>query len=249
MGLSETRKTCFKTKLDLNRGVLSLPLCVSKSKGNINLPWNSKRSEWCRFDLYSYFSSEYTTSALRWPFDGKFPVTLNFRESPLCCVYRESVWWRESLPPTQESLWEALSCVFTSSSLHFVYLSPSLTPSFSLSLPVNPGVAYEVTVFPLPWLCGLIFFFFCLSYLFLHSGVTLFHSPTQGITLLKGTLLDLVGSCTRSTVWVTWHVLLLVPKTDRSRHSVCLRAVFLLSIRTLFLYHEMAGTGLSDAQV
>lgn len=92
------------------------------------------------------------------------------------------------------------------------------------------------------WVGSCFFFvFFFLGYLsciFLHSGVTLFHSPTQGITLLKGIGVDLVGSCTEmlqtSTVWVTWHAVLLVPKTDRSKDSVSQSIL-------IIVYHTLAS--------
>lgn len=158
----------------------------------------------------------------------------DFRESSLYFVYRESAWCRESLQ--RRKAFEKLLPV-SSPPLRctFVSLSP-LTPSFSLSLPVIPVAAYEVTVFLLNsravWAHD--FFFQPLMPIF-HSGVTLFHSPTQGITSLKGTVVDLVGSCTEtlqsSAVWVTRHAVLLVPKTDRSKYSVCLRASLLLCIR------------------
>lgn len=61
------------------------------------------------------------------------------------CGYRESAWCRESLQ--RRKAFEKLLPVFSPPLLcTFVYLSP-LTPSFSLSLPVIPGVAYEATVF------------------------------------------------------------------------------------------------------
>lgn len=73
---------------------------------------------------------------------GKFPVTYDFREYALYCVYRESAWCRESLQ--RRKAFEKLLPV-SSPPLRctFVSLSP-LTPSFSLSLPVIPGVAYKV---------------------------------------------------------------------------------------------------------
>lgn len=127
-----------------------------------------------------------------------FQSHYDFRECSLYCVYREPVWWRESLQ--RRKAFEKLLPV-SSPPLHctFVSLSP-LTPSFSLSLPIMPVVAYKVSVF-LCWaagLCGFMIFFWVPL---LHSGVTLFHSSTQGITSLKG----IVGSCTEtvqsSTVW------------------------------------------------
>lgn len=154
----------------------------------------------------------------------------DFGEQALFCVYIETAWCRESLQ--HRKAFVKLLPVFSPPLLcTFVYLSP-LTPSFSLSLPIIPGVAYEVTVFlcKAAGLCGF-FFFFYLSYLFLRSGVALFHSPTQGITSLRGAVVDLVGSCTRSTV--EWHDTRRqwVPKTDRSKHNMCLAAFLFLCIR------------------
>ena len=60
------------------------------------------------------------------------------------------------------------------------------SPSFSLSLPTIPGAAYRATGFPCSAsraVCG-----YCISQVFLHSGVTLFHSPAQGITPFEKTL-------------------------------------------------------------
>lgn len=120
------------------------------------------------FQVYRIPRTSNCRCELAWPFVLKLVTTslvnfqshYNFREYTLYCVYRESAWCRESLQ--RRKAFEKLLPVF-SPPLHctFVSLSP-LTPSFSLSLPVIPGVAYEVTVF-LCWaagLCGLMFFFF-----------------------------------------------------------------------------------------
>lgn len=53
-----------------------------------------------------------------WPLYGKFPVILRFRRTSfVLCLHRNCV--VQGVPPTQESLCEAPSCIFTSSSLHF----------------------------------------------------------------------------------------------------------------------------------
>lgn len=163
-----------------------------------------------------------------------FQSPYDFRESSLFCVYRELAWCRESLQ-RRKAFMKLLPVSSPPLRCTFVSLS---TPSFSLSLPVIPGVAYEVPLLSSRAVWAHVFcclFFWYLLYVFLHSGVTLFHSPTQGITSLKGIVVDLVGSCTEtlqsSTLWVTWHAVLLVPKTDRSKYSVCLRASLLLCIR------------------
>lgn len=82
----------------------------------------------------------------------------DFGEQALFCVYIETAWCRESLQ--HRKAFVKLLPVFSPPLLcTFVYLSP-LTPSFSLSLPIIPGVAYEVTVFlcKAAGLCGIFFF-------------------------------------------------------------------------------------------
>lgn len=169
-----------------------------------------------------------------------FQSRYDFREYSLYCVYRESAWCRESLQ--RRKAFEKLLPV-CSPPLHctFVSISP-LTPSFSLSLPVISVRGLRVYFAPLlssrvVW--AHVFFFLPHIY-FSILGSPFFHSPIQGITSLKGTVVDLVGSCTEmlqsTAVWVTWHAVLLVPKTDRSKYSVCLRASLLLCIRLKLQY-------------
>lgn len=166
-----------------------------------------------------------------WPLYGKFPVILRFRRTSfVLCLHRNCV--VQGVPPTQESLCEAPSCIFTSSSLHFC-LSLSSHPLILTFTTHNSRCGLWGYCVPLRrsravWV---LFFFFYLSYLFLRSGVALFHSPTQGITSLRGDVVDLVGSCTRSTV--EWHDTRRqwVPKTDRSKHNMCLAAFLFLRVR------------------
>lgn len=99
---------------------------------------------------------------------SKFPVTWWFHRMILCSVYREFAWYRESLQ--RRKAFEKLLPV-SLPPLHctFVSFSP-LTPSFSLSPPVIPGVAHEVTMFlcTAAGLCGLlvVFVFFLLFFVF-----------------------------------------------------------------------------------
>lgn len=166
------------------------------------------------------------------------------------CVYREPAWCRESLQ--RRKAFEKLLPV-SSPPLHCTFVSLSPHPLVLTFTTRNPRCGLWGYHVPLPnsramWahVFFFVFFFWYLAYVFLHSGVTLFHSPTQGITLLKGIVVDLVGSCTEtlqsSTVWVTWHAVLLVPKTDRSKYSVCLRASLLLCIRLNLQYFIAIST-------
>lgn len=80
-----------------------------------------------------------------WPSQGKFPVTFWFqRINFVLCLHRNCV--VQGVPPTQESLCEASSCTLPPLFFTSLYLSV-LTPSFSLSLPIIPNVAHEVTAF------------------------------------------------------------------------------------------------------
>lgn len=121
---------------------------------------------------------------------SKFPVTWWFHRMILCSVYREFAWYRESLQ--RRKAFEKLLPV-SLPPLHctFVSFSP-LTPSFSLSPPVIPGVAHEVTMFlcMAAGLCGLlvvfvffllffVFFLFCTSHMYFSILGSPFSTPPQ----------------------------------------------------------------------
>lgn len=130
---------------------------------------------------------------------GKFPHTHMISENSLHAVFIENL--RGVGSPSNAG--KPLRSYFLSLHLLFVALLflTLLTPSFSLSLPVIPGCGLQGYRALLQnkqgcvGSCCVFFFLGYLSYLCLHSGVTLFHSPTQGITSVKGIVVDLVGGC------------------------------------------------------
>lgn len=124
-------------------------------------------------------------------------------EKTLCSVFIENL--RGVGSPSNagkplRSFFLSLHLLFTA--LCFFLSSHPLVLTFTTR---NPRCGLLVTVFlcRAAGLCGLMFLFLFLLVpliytIFLHSGVTLFHSPTQGITSLKGIVVDLVGSCTET---------------------------------------------------
>lgn len=133
-----------------------------------------------------------------------FQSPSDFREYTLFCVYIETAWYRESLQ--HRKAFVKLLPVFSPTLLQFclsLYSHPLILTFTTHNSRCGPW-GYHV---PLQSSGGCVgsptsFFF---SDVFLHSGVTLFHSPTQGITSPRGAAVDLVGRCARSIVRVTWH--------------------------------------------
>lgn len=128
---------------------------------------------------------------------GNFQSQSDFREF-LCTVFLKNLCGAGS-PSNAGKPLRSSFLYFHLLFIALLFISP-LTPSFSLSLPVNPSVAFEVLLYSAAWLCGHGFVSFYLSFLSFHSGVTHFFSPTEGITSLKGTVVVFVHSCTCSTV-------------------------------------------------
>lgn len=120
---------------------------------------------------------------------NKFPILLRFQRNSLQRISAGAGSPSNAGKPFRSSF---LSLYLLLNALLFLPLSPS----FSLSLLAIPNVAYKVTMFILQasifvWVlvfCSSL----CLWYVSLHSGVTLFHSSTQGITSLRGVLTNLV---------------------------------------------------------
>lgn len=125
---------------------------------------------------------------------ANFHSHYHFREK---CLQRICEWYRESLQ--RRKAFEKLLPV-SLSPLHCTFVS--FHPLILTFTTCNPRYCQS-------WLqCSsgrpvwaLFFFFWYLWYVPLHSGVTLFHSPTQGITSLKGVLVDLVGSFNETLVF------------------------------------------------
>lgn len=135
-------------------------------------------------------------------YKANFQSPSDFREYTLFCVYIETAWYRESLQ--HRKAFVKLLPVFAPTLLQFclsLYSHPLILTFTTHNSRCGPW-GYHV---PLQSSGGCVgsptsFFF---SDVFLHSGVTLFHSPTQGITLPRGAAVDLVGRCARSIVRVT----------------------------------------------
>lgn len=123
-----------------------------------------------------------------------FQSPSDFREYTLFCVYIETAWYRESLQ--HRKAFVKLLPVFSPTLLQFclsLYSHPLILTFTTHNSRCGPW-GYHV---PLQSSGGCVgsptsFFF---SDVFLHSGVTLFHSPTQGITSPRGAAVDLVGRC------------------------------------------------------
>lgn len=131
-------------------------------------------------------------------------------ENTLCTVYRESAWWGESLQ-RRKAFEKFLPVSSPPPHCTDVLSFSTLTPSFSLLIPVIPSVAHKVTVLPF-WaagLCGCVFFFLPPIYISPFLGHP-FPLPQTGDHLTErrcGWFSGLLHWMLQY-VWVTWCALL-----------------------------------------
>lgn len=149
----------------------------------------------------------------------------------------------QGVPPTQESLCEAPSSLPTSSSLHFHFsvLSLPLILTFTTHDPLCGLRGYSVRLQSTGAVWAHCFSTF--HWYFAILGSPFSTPPHRESPYWKALRLTYrVETLVSSPGWLTWCAVLFVPKPDRSKYSVCLRASLLPCIRLKIHYFIAMST-------